>query len=138
MLRLCLRLITATDAVAAATAASATDFGLYVILAVTVFPAGAPLAGAVGTALYAEISSVRGLRNGLAVATAKRAKKAIVDFILAESVVLIAEKIILKKRRLKARVNLILSGEICRCEALYTFFTAHSQLIILSGCSISS
>lgn len=46
-------------------------------------PAGAPLTGAVGTALYAEISRVRALRKGVAVATARRVESAIVDFMFA-------------------------------------------------------
>lgn len=82
-LRLCLRLTIATDEVAAAIAALATDEGLYVILAVTVLPAGAPVTGTVGTALYAEISRLRALRKGVAVATARRVERVIVDFIFA-------------------------------------------------------
>lgn len=58
------------------------------ILGVAVFPAGAPTAGAFGTALYAEISRIRGLKKGVAVDTAKRAERAIVGFIFAESEVL--------------------------------------------------
>lgn len=39
-------------------------------------------------ALYAEISRLRGLRKGVAVATANKAEKATADFILAELEVL--------------------------------------------------